>query len=98
MSPRSSGLSAGSANTRAAQSEYVPGKQTLVSGSSSLPSVGEVMNRRFKVQTTKTLSDPPLLLGEIVRRSDVRNARKEKLRASLRKLAEISIRALRFSE
>jgi hypothetical protein len=56
------------------------------------------MNRRFKVQTTKTLSDPPLLIGEIVRRSDVRNSRKEKLRTSLRKLAEISIRALRFSE
>jgi hypothetical protein len=55
------------------------------------------MNRLLKVQSTNTLSDPPLLIGEIVR-SDARSARKEKLRASLRKLAEISIRALRFSE
>ena len=53
------------------------------------------MNR---VQPTKTLSDPPLLIGRIVRGSDVRNMRKEKLRVCLRKLAEISIRALRFSE
>jgi len=56
------------------------------------------MNRRFRAQPTKTLSDPPLLIGQVVRRSDVRNVRKENLRACLRKLAEISIRALRFSE
>ena len=56
------------------------------------------MNRRFKVQSIKTLSDHPLLIGEILRRSDLRNVRKAKWRACLRKLAEISIRALRFSE
>jgi hypothetical protein len=56
------------------------------------------MNRRFRVEPTKTLSDPPMLIGKIVRGSNVRNVRKEELRARLRKLAEISIRALRFSE
>ena len=56
------------------------------------------MNRRYKGQPTKTLSDHPLLIGEILRRSDLNNVRKEKWRASLRKLAEVSIRALRFSE
>jgi hypothetical protein len=59
---------------------------------------GEVMNRRFKVQPTKTLSDHPLLIGEILQRSDLGNLRKAKLRACLRKLTEISIRALRLPE
>jgi hypothetical protein len=56
------------------------------------------MNRRFKVQPTNSLSHPPFLTGQVQRRSEVRNLPKEKLRACLRKLAEISIRALRFSE
>jgi hypothetical protein len=54
------------------------------------------MNRRFKVEPTKTMPDHPLLIEEYPRRSDFRS--KAKWRASLRKLAEISILALRFSE
>jgi hypothetical protein len=58
--------------------------------------IGEIMNRRLKVEPAKTMPDLSSLIGESLQRSDLRS--KAKWRACLRKLTEISIRALRFSE
>jgi hypothetical protein len=44
------------------------------------------MNRQVAVQETKTISDYPLLIGEILQRSELRKLRRKKWRVLLGKV------------
>ena len=53
---------------------------------------GAVMDRRVAFQPIRTISDHPLLVGEILRRSALRNIRRAKWRALWKKIRILGAR------